>query len=342
MQKISAYLFGAGLIFSSVIISEGCTKESDSDDDDDLIGNWKRIDDFEGDARSEAVSFTIGDYGYITTGTSTSERYRDMLEYNTTLKYWTQKADFPGTARNSAVAFAIGAKGYVGTGYDGSSRLNDFWEYDQASNTWTQKANFGGTGRYDAIGFAVNGKGYIGCGYDGNNLRDFWEYDPASDQWLQKASVGGTKRIAAVSFVINNTAYILGGSNNGDVQKDLWAYDQASNTWIEKTKVYDYSSESYDDDYGSIARQNGVAFVIGNYVYLNNGENSGSINGTTWQYDPASDRWTQKTSFEGTSRTGAVGFTLNNRGFVLTGRNGSLIMDNAYEFLPNDEQVDND
>jgi len=340
MQKIYAYLFGAGLIVSSVIISEGCTKTSDTTDDD-LTGNWKRIDDFEGLARSEAISFTIGNYGYVSTGTSTSERFRDLWEYNTTLRYWTQKANLPGAARNSAVAFAIGTKGYVGTGYDGSSRLNDFWEYDQASNTWIQKANFGGSGRYDAIGFALNGKGYIGCGYDGNYLKDFWEYDPVTDQWSQKASVGGAKRSAAVSFVINNTAYILGGNNNGEIQKDLWMYDQASNSWTEKTKIYDYSSESYDDDYASIPRQNGVAFVIGNYVYLSNGESS-SINATTWQYDPITDRWTQKTSFEATGRTGAVAFTLNSRGFVLTGRNGSLVMDNAYEFLPNDEQVDND
>lgn len=341
MQKLYVYLFGAGLIISSVIVSEGCTKESDGSDDDDLVGNWKRVDDFEGNARSEAVSFTIGNYGYVTTGTSSSERYGDLWEYNASLKYWTQKANLPGAARNSAVAFSIGTKGYVGTGYDGSTRLKDFWEYDQASNTWTQKANFGGSGRYDAVGFSINGKGYIGCGYDGNYLRDFWEYDPATDQWSQKASVGGSKRLAAIPFVINNTAYVLSGNNNGEIQRDLWMYDAASNSWVEKGKLYDYSSESYDDDYASIPRQNAVAFVIGDYVYLSNGEN-GSINATTWRYDPATDRWIQKTGFEATARSGAVAFTIEGRGFVLTGRNGSLIMDNSYEFLPNDEQVDND
>lgn len=133
----------------------------------------------------------------------------------------------------------------------------------------------------------------------------------------------------------------MGGNNNGEIQQDLWQYDQAANSWIEKTKVYNYSDESYDDDYGSIPRQNAVAFVISGLVYLATGEN-GSVTSSTWEYNPATDRWTQKTGFEATGRTGAVAFSLNNRGFVATGRNGSLIMDNAYEFLPNDEKVDND
>ena len=340
MKKVYAYVIGAFMISSSIIVSEGCTKNNTTEDE--LIGNWKRTDDFEGVARSEAVAFTIGEYGYISTGSSANDRFRDLWEYNTSLRYWTQKADLPGTARNSAVAFSIGNKGYIGTGYDGAARLNDFWEYDRATNQWKQKANFGGTARYDAIAFTLNGKGYIGCGYDGNYLKDLWEYTPGDPgSWAQKVSVGGSKRSAAMAFVFNNQAYVLGGNNNGEVQQDLWAYDQAANAWTEKTKVYNYSDDSYDDDYGTIPRQNGIAFVIGNYVYLSTGEN-GSINSTTWQYDPANDKWLQKTNFEATGRTGAVAFTLSDRGFALTGRSGSLVMDNAYEFLPDSEQVDND
>jgi N-acetylneuraminic acid mutarotase len=344
MKKMYAYVISAAMISSSVFLSSACTKETD--DDDDLIGNWKRVDDFEGLARSEAVSFTIGDYGYISTGSSTTERFHDLWEYNTTLRYWTQKANMPGAARNSAVAFSIGTKGYVATGYDGATRLNDLWEYNQATNTWSPKANFGGSARYDAIAFVVNGKGYVGCGYDGNYLKDLWEYTPGATSadpgsWIQKASVGGSKRSAAMAFVVDSKAYVMGGNNNGEVQQDLWTYDAATNTWTEKTKVYNYSDETYDDDYGSIPRQNGVAFAIGNYIYLSSGEN-GSINSATWRYDPVNDSWTQKTGFEGTGRTGAVAMTLSSRGFVLTGRSGSLVMDNAYELLPDDEQVDND
>lgn len=348
MKKVHAYLIGSLMITGSVLLSQGCTRDTSSDDD--LIGNWKKGDDFEEDARSEAISFTIGDYAYVgmgARGTSNSERFKDMMEYNLARRYWTQKADLPGAARSSAVAFSIGTKGYVGTGYDGSVRLNDFWEYDQALNQWTQKTSFAGTARYDAVAFVLNGKGYVGCGTDGNYLKDMWQFDPSGNggqgSWEQKASVGGSKRSAAMAFVVNNTAYVFGGNNNGEIQQDLWAYNESDNLWEEKNKIYDATDDSFDDDYGSIARQNGVTFIIDNLVYLATGEGgSGSINSTTWRYDPTSDRWIEKTAFEGTGRTGAIAFTLQNRGFVGTGRSGNLLMDNVYEFLPNDEQVDND
>lgn len=341
MRKVHAYLAGSFLVLGSIVVSPGCTKETG--DEDDLIGNWKKSDDFGGNARSEAVSFTIGDYAYVATGTTATDRFRDLWEYNVSRRYWTQKADLPvqAPARNSAVSFSIGNKGYLGTGYDGVNRLNDFWEYDQGSNQWTQKANFGGGARYDAVGFSMDGKGYIACGYDGNYLNTMWQYDPGADQWIQKASVGGSKRSAAMSFVFNNKAYIFSGNNNGEMLTDLWQYDPGTDQWTEKTKIYNYSDDSYDDDYGTIARQNGVVFTMDNFIYLTAGENS-SINSATWQYDPATDLWTQKTGFEGMGRSGAVAFSLNNRGFVLTGRNGGIIMDNVYEFLPGDTQVDGD
>jgi len=345
MRKFQAYFTGGLLIITSFCITQGCVKSSDSSDDD-IIGNWVRSSDFDGNARSESVTFVIGDYAYLTTGTTDRDRFKDLWEYNLTRQYWSQKADLPAVARNSAVAFTIGAKGYLGTGYDGSNKLNDFWEYDPSTNTWTQKANFAGTARYDAVGFSISGNGYISCGFDGNYLKDLWQYTPgttAADPgtWTQKASIGGTKRSAAAVFVLNNKAYICSGNNNGSALNDLWMYDASSDTWTEKRKLTNVSDETYDDDYSNIARYNGVTFVLGNYAYLATGEN-GSIISDTWQYDPSSDTWIKKTSFEGTARTGATAFSLNDHGFVLTGRSGSLSFDNSYEFHPAEEQSDDD
>lgn len=338
MQKKYSYLLGGIMVLSSAIISQGC--DSSSDSDDDLIGNWKKSSDFDGNARSEAVTFTIGDYVYLSTGTTDRDRFKDCWEFSLARQYWSQKADLPGVARNSAVGFAINGKGYIGTGYDGVSKLNDFWEYDPSSNTWTQKADFAGSGRYDAVGFATGNKGYISCGFDGNYLKDLYQYDPLTNTWVQKASLGGSKRSAAMCFVINDKAYICSGNNNGSSINDLWVYDEASDSWTEKRKISNVSDEDYDDDY-TIQRSNGVAFVMGNYAFITSGENSSYIS-TTWQYDPAADLWTQKTAFEGSARVGAVAFTLSNRGFVLTGRSGSLSFDNMYEFDPSAEQNDDD
>ena len=48
------------------------------------------------------------------------------------------------------------------------------------------------------------------------------------------------------------------------------------------------------------------------------------------------------TSLESSGRNDAVGLTINNRGFVLLGRNGTSYYDDVWEFHPDVEQVDND
>jgi len=343
-------MVGATIIVSTFFLTGGCSKDS-GDSESDLIGNWTRASDFDGDARSEAVTFVIDDKAYISTGATDRSRFRDLWEFSTTRGYWQQKADLPvsANARSSAAGFAIGSKGYLGTGYDGANYLNDFWEYDPASNQWTQKDNFPGSARRDASGFAIGNYGYITCGYSDGYLKDLWQFNPAATsglQWQQKASLGGSsgggiKRMAATVFVLTDRAYLVSGNNNGEILKDCWMYNPSTDEWTEKRKIYDYSSESYDDNYTSIPRQNGVAFVMNDKAYLTTGENS-SVISTTWEYNPSSDLWTEKTGFEGTARTGAVAFAINNRGFVITGRNGSSIMDNAYEFHPTEEKVDGD
>ena len=338
MKKMYAYIAAGAMIFSSLIISEGCTK--DTDDDDDLVGNWKKSSDFDGNARSEAVSFVIGDSVYLTTGTTDRDRFKDLWVYSLSRQYWSQRADLPGVARNSAIGFAIGTKGYVGTGYDGSNKLNDFWEYNPASNSWTQKADFTGGGRYEASAFAVNNMGYVTCGFDGNYLKDLYQYNPVTNLWTQKASIGGSKRSAAMTFVLNNQAYVCSGTNNGAALNDLWVYDSGLDTWTERRKVSNATDDEYDDDY-AIPRSNGVAFVLGDYAYISLGENS-SMLADTWEYHPADDIWVQKTSFESTTRIGAAAFTVNSRAFILTGRSGSISFDNMYEFQPFAEQEDSD
>jgi len=342
MKKSSIfYLLPVTLLFISF---SGCNKASDSSSD--LVGNWIASSDFDGNARSEAVSFTIGAKTYLSTGTTSTTRFNDLWEYDNNLKYWTQKASLPANARSSAVAFVVNGKGYIGTGYDGSNQLNDFWEYDPATNKWTQKANFAGTARYDAVAFSMNNKGYVCSGFDGNYLKDLWEFTPGATEsdpgsWTQRASLGGTKRSAAMAFVLNGKAYIVSGNNNGTALNDLWAYDAAADTWTQKRKISNVSDDTYDDNYSSIARFNGVAFIMGTKAYITTGEN-GSIVSTTWEYDDVNDQWTQRTAFEGSARTGAAAFTLGDRGFVLTGRNGSLSYDNMYEFHPLETENSND
>lgn len=308
-----------------------------SSDDDDLVGNWIRRSDFEGPARGDASCFVINRKAYVFGGYEGKKRLGDIWEYDFDQGYWTQKAVFPGTARSSGFAFASETKGYVGTGYDGDKYYNDFWEFDPTGNVWTQKADFKGSARYGATAFYINGVGYAGTGYDGNYLMDFYKYNPLTDTWETSISIQGTKRSFATNFIINNKVYVAGGLNNGDYVKDFWMFDPDSQSWVEKAQIADKTDYDFDDDYTTIARLNTVSLVIDGLGYLATGE-TGSLNSKTWEYNPDTDRWKERTSFEGSARTAAVGFSIDNRGFVLTGRSlSSLYYDDMWEFKPKDE-----
>lgn len=340
-QPVRRLMTASLMLFVTLILLSSCQKDSTTSSD--LVGNWKRGSEFEGVGRTEAVSFTIGNKVYVGGGFDGTNRLNDFWAFDQSTGTWVRIADFPGTARNSAVAFSINGKGYVGTGYDeNDTKLKDFWEYDPTGNTWTRKADFGGSARYNAIGFSIGSNGYIGTGYDGNFLKDMWKYDPAANSWTQVASLTGSKRSEAVVFVYNDIAYVVSGLNNGSFLNDFWAYDATANSWTEKRKITDVSDDSYDDDYdNNITRNNAAVFVMGSKAYLTNGSRSGVIS-TTWEYDILNDTWTEKTAFEGSAREGLIAFSLNNRGYIVTGNNSSYRFDDLWEFLPNDEQSDSD
>lgn len=336
-MQISKNIFSY-LLIASIISFASCGKITESSSSTD--GDWSRASDFEGAARTEAVSFTIGDAVFVGGGYDGTDRRKDYWAFNSETGTWTQKADMPGIMRNSAAAFSLNGKGYVGTGYDGTDKLKDFWEYDPATNSWLQKADFGGSARYGAVAFALNGKGYIGTGYDANHLKDLWEYSTETNTWLQKASLGGTKRSDAAVFVINEKAYIVGGINNGAYPNDFWMYDATTNQWVEKRKVTNANSADYDNSYSGINRSNAATFVMNNKGYLICGESNGVI-GTVWEYDPSTDLWKGKTALEATARTGAVAFTIKGIGYITTGGNSSYRFDDLWKFSPNTKKVDN-
>lgn len=318
-----------------------CIKTSDNDDD--ITGNWKRLSEFEGVGRTEAVLFTIENTVYLGGGYDGDDRLNDFWKYDIATNAWIRIADFPGVPRNSAVAFSVNGKGYVGTGYDDNDDyLKDFWEYNPVSNQWKRIADFAGSARYGAVAFAIGRKGYVGSGYDGNYLRDMYEYDPSGNQWRQIASLGGSKRSDAVAFVNNGLAYVVTGFNNGSYLNDFWEYNPSTDAWTEKRKINSISDDDYDDDYGdNIRRSNAMAFIIDGKAYLTNGTRSGII-GTTWEYSFGTDTWLEKESFEGSAREGGLAFSINNRGFITCGNNSAYRFDDLWEFFPQDEQDDDD
>jgi N-acetylneuraminic acid mutarotase len=305
-----------------------------------LVGNWVELSDFDGLPRADAVGFAIGTKAYIGTGYDGDEFHKDFWEYDPTKNSWTQKADFPGAARSQAVGFGTDSKGYIGTGWEGKNRLKDFYEYDPGSNTWDQKADFGGSARRSAVAMVINNKGYVGTGDSVAYFKDFWEYDPSTDVWTKKSSIGGSKRNSASSFVISGKGYVIGGFDNGDYLTDIWMYDPGTDLWTKKRAIANITDETFDDDYSTIKGTGKVGFTINGKGYLATGGQTTGVE--VWEYNPTTDLWTEKSNFEGTIRSDAVGFAIGTRGYVTTGKSSSYYFDDIWALDPDAELDEND
>ena len=53
-----------------------------------------------------------------------------------------------------------------------------------------------------------------------------------------------------------------------------------------------------------------------------------------WEYDPVSNVWTQKAGFGGSSRYGATGFAIYNKGYVGLGISGFNLNNDLWQYDP--------
>jgi N-acetylneuraminic acid mutarotase len=342
MNYTKMRLSGYVLLIAVMMCMTACNEDPESES---TMGNWILTTPFKGARRASAIVFTIGNKAYVGLGYNGTDYFADLYEYDPELGFWQTKASFPGIGRERAVSFSAGGKGYVGLGYNRNlvtEELGDFWEYDPNTDTWTQLSDFGGTARYNAVGFCIGERCYVGTGNDGaNNYNDFWEYEPSEDRWTEIASYPGQKREEALAFVLQGKGYICGGRNNGLYNIDFWEFDPEGRSWTKRTP--DSSEEYYDEFTSAVQRYNAVAFTINEKAYIATGVPSGgSVDNTVWEYDPGTQIWTQKTSFEGSSRSLAVAFSINDRAFLGTGQSGSSRFDDMWEFRPNEQYNEDD
>ncbi|HTR27781.1 MAG TPA: hypothetical protein VMH27_00825 [Puia sp.] len=322
-----------------------------------------------------AASFVIGNNAYVGTGVNPqfpAQKLQAFWMYTpgtvgtgagavdspAAQGTWTAIANFPGSPRSNAIGFSAGGQGYVGTGLanDGITVYADFWAFNPGSGTWTQVDSLsdanGSYGRYDAAAFSFDSVGFVMTGTDGfNYFGDVWKFSPATGQWVKQNNFPGNQRSGASTFMYQGQGYIVAGHTpntrwaSSNLAYDFWRFNpNAVNpeiTWIRMRDIYNTSAGTYDDGYSNIIRTNGAAFVItgtvgGDKAYITCGANSSTDINFTWEYDLASDTWAQKAPFKGTDRTGAVGLTVQNRGFVTCGLNAGAQASytDCYEFFP--------
>ncbi|RZK12267.1 MAG: hypothetical protein EOO46_03830 [Flavobacterium sp.] len=268
--------------------------------------------------RYNAVSFAIGNKGYVTTGQTTNTTLNTTWEYDPVTDAWTQMANFPGGNRRVAAGFAIGNKGYVLCGRDDSSSSgalhNDVWEFDPAANTWTQKANFPGGNRENLVAFSIGGNGYAGLGLNGSRKLDFYKYDPVGDSWTQLPDIDYySHHYNTTVFVLNGKGYFATGSAYSSAtfsnytSNKVYMFDPATGIWTEK------------NNFAGTARQYGTAFTANGKAFMGMG-NNGLFLTDLWQYDEASDTWASAPEFTPGGRIYTSTFTVGDHVYVGNGR----------------------
>jgi N-acetylneuraminic acid mutarotase len=328
LKKLSLALIVASTAFFQI----SC---KNTDADPDKLGNWYKtsIPSFGGSARASAVSFAIGDKGYIGTGITneTIQRVKDFWSYDTKTKIWSQIAEFGGTGRNNAVAFVVGGKAYVGTGFDGNTVLDngykkDFWQYDPSTNKWKAVADFlGGTRMYSSA-FVVGDKAYVGLGWNGSGYyQDFYSYDAVNNKWAEVATFVGGKRRGASAFTIGGKAYVGFGTNNSTLKtKDIYQFDPSGNSGMGSWTRIEFTEDNL------AVRAGALSLVIGEKAYIIGGEGQSDV----WEFNPtASTMWTQLNPF-GVARGYAGGFAVGSTIYLGTGSSGSSYSDDFWAFDP--------
>ncbi|AJR15537.1 putative exported protein [Leptospira interrogans serovar Linhai str. 56609] len=161
-----------------------------------ITNQWVSKLNFPGPARFGAVSFTIGNKGYLGTGSTTdisdgNNVKSDFWEYNPTTDSWRKIAGLPTVNRRVyATSFVIGTTGYVGGGSPDdvkNASLQDFWKYQPVEGqpgTWAQISSLPAK-RTDMLGFSLWGVGIVG----GGSEIELWSYHPSTDSWQREVNL---------------------------------------------------------------------------------------------------------------------------------------------------------
>jgi N-acetylneuraminic acid mutarotase len=154
--------------------------------------------------------------------------------------------------------------------------------------------------------------------------------------WTKKNDFGGLKRERSVAFSVNNMGYVCAGVDTAEVvKKDLWQYDALTDTWMQKA------------DLPGSPRRDAVAFSTGNKGYVGLGiDNDESFAGVKlkdfWEYNPATNMWTQIADFPGAGGGGvyfSTAFSVDSKGYVCGGKIGPNSYTNQlWEYKPSINQ----
>lgn len=159
---------------------------------------------------------------------------------------------------------------------------------------WSRRADMPISRTEHAL-LSSGGKLYALGGYSRSTLAEVDEYDPASDRWTRRADMNAPRR-TFVAGAIGGKLYVACGAN--------WSGDPNSVQYPQATEVYDPAADKWTTA-GAACPVGAVNPILGNFwvggaavgnALILVAFATGGTNGTasTWSYDPAADRWSEK------------------------------------------------
>jgi N-acetylneuraminic acid mutarotase len=154
-------------------------------------------------------------------------------------------------------------------------------------------------------------------------LRDFYEYDPDLDRWKPIVDYPGK---LDVSFrgspqVVDGKAYIA------FTYQDFYSYNPALQQW-----------KRLPAPPGGSISSTGASFVIGRDIYYVGGYNSMGINTTeVWSFNTLDGSWTRKSNFPGNPRRYGTGYSVDGKGYLCLGLNGSEVYNDHWMYDPDND-----
>ncbi|HWD86806.1 MAG TPA: IPT/TIG domain-containing protein [Mucilaginibacter sp.] len=255
-------------------------------DYDQVFVNGVKADIYGGDVNS--ISIRVPDIPYPNrTATISVSVFGQTATYNGTIsvtdKFVMAANGIPFVAPLGYSAFVAGGQAYClgipnGNGTGGAY----VYKFNPANYTWTQGPVLPGLNA-SSSSLVCNGSRVFIYSYGADHTGKFWEYIPATQQLIARAAFPGEVRTQTTMFYIGNTVYLGFGWNTHGYQ-DFYAYDTQADTWKKVSGVT-------ANDFGG---QTLSYFTIGNNGYIIY-QSAGGVC-SVWQYNAASDTWTQKSS----------------------------------------------
>jgi len=132
--------------------------------------NWIAKPSLPGDARQQAVGFSLNDQAIVVSGTNeTDQLLKDNWRYDASLNQWTQMNSLDFLNELPEVGFATQTNGYIHTG-----EIDGFWEYQFSNDNWLQKPGIGTESTNSLTATSIQNRIFLYNGTSSNSLTNTW------------------------------------------------------------------------------------------------------------------------------------------------------------------------